>query len=79
MYKRQALDLAWVASGRLDGFWERGLKLWDIAAGVVLVREAGGLCDEIDGLDFTETGNLVAANPHILPKMKEILTSVAPK
>lgn len=74
-----ALDLAWVAAGRFDGYWERGLKLWDIAAGVVLVREAGGICDEIDGLDFTETGNLVAANPNILPKMKEILAGVAPK
>ncbi len=78
-YGSAALDLAWVAMGRYDGFWERDLKLWDIAAGVVLVREAGGLCDEIDGNDFTTTGNIVAGNPHILPKMKECLAAVAPK
>src|SRR5690606_8247621 len=50
-YGSAALDLAWVAAGRFDGFWERGLKPWDIAAGIVLVREAGGTISEIDGGD----------------------------
>ncbi len=73
-----ALDLAWVAAGRYDGFWERNLKVWDLAAGVVLVREAGGQCIDIDGNDFTQTGNLIAANPHILKLMNEQLGSVKP-
>ncbi|MDJ0921652.1 MAG: inositol monophosphatase family protein [Henriciella sp.] len=57
-----ALDLAWVAAGRFDGFWERGLKPWDIAAGMILVREAGGLTTEIDGGDPLVTGSIVSAN-----------------
>ena len=44
-----ALDLAYVAAGRLDGFWERGLKPWDVAAGVLLVEEAGGIVSRFDG------------------------------
>lgn len=70
-----ALDLAFVAAGRFDGFWERDLGLWDIAAGVVLVREAGGFCEEIDGADFTQTGNIVAGNEPILNLMKERLAA----
>jgi myo-inositol-1(or 4)-monophosphatase len=61
-----ALDLAYVAAGRFDGFWERGLKPWDIGAGVVLVREAGGRAVEIEGRDFLETGDIVAANEKLL-------------
>ncbi len=74
-----ALDLAWVAAGRYDGFWERNLKIWDLAAGVVLVREAGGQCIDIDGNDFTQTGNLIAANPTILKLMSEQLSAVKPQ
>lgn len=74
-----SLDLCFVAAGRFDGFWERDLKIWDLAAGVVILREAGGLCEEIDGKDFTETGNIVAANPHILKLMKERLKAVSDK
>lgn len=60
------LDLAYVACGRLDGFWEMGLHIWDIAAGVLLVKEAGGIvCDLDGGEDYLKTGNLVAANPAI--------------
>lgn len=70
-----SLDLAYVAAGRFDGFWERNLGLWDIAAGVVLVREAGGFCEEIDGADFTQTGNIVAGNELILKLMKERLAA----
>jgi myo-inositol-1(or 4)-monophosphatase len=59
-----ALDLAWVASGRFDGFWEIGLKSWDCAAGALLVKEAGGLVSDLDGGDgWLETGNLVCGNP----------------
>jgi len=58
-----SLDLAYVAAGRCDGFWEIGLKPWDIAAGIILVREAGGYVAELDGQgDPMETGNLVATN-----------------
>ena len=61
------LDLAYVASGRLDGFWEMGLKPWDIAAGSLLVKEAGGLVSDFNGAeDYFKTGNIVAANPKIL-------------
>ncbi len=56
-----ALDLAYVAAGRFDAFWERGLSPWDIGAGAVLVREAGGLAREIDGADFLQTGHILAA------------------
>ena len=58
-----SLDLAYVAAGRLDGFWEFGLKPWDIAAGIILIREAGGYVSEIDGgSNFLKSGNLLAAN-----------------
>ena len=56
-----ALDLAWVAAGRLDGFWERDLKPWDMAAGILLVREAGGFVSDAGGGDKPlETGSIVA-------------------
>ncbi|MGE0257034.1 MAG: inositol monophosphatase family protein [Alphaproteobacteria bacterium] len=58
-----SLDLAWVAAGRFDGYWEYGLKAWDIAAGLLLVREAGGFASEHDGQgDPLRSGNVVAAN-----------------
>lgn len=67
-----ALDLAWVAAGRYDGYWELGLKRWDLAAGLLLVREAGGYATDPDGTaDPRETGNLVAGNPHLHPKLRE--------
>ena len=68
-----ALDLAYVAAGRFDGFWEAQLKVWDIAAGVLLVREAGGLVASLDGDDdYLECGNIVAANPHIFSAMLQV-------
>mgnify|MGYP000982490955 CR=1 FL=1 len=58
-----ALDLAWVAAGRLDGFWEMGLSPWDMAAGALLVREAGGLVADFEGADgWLESGRVVAGN-----------------
>ena len=61
-----ALDLAYVAAGRLDGFWQNGLRPWDMASGIVLVREAGGLVGEIDGgNDMMNTGDVVAANDRL--------------
>ncbi len=65
-----ALDLAYVAAGRFDGFWEIGLKPWDMAAGVLLVREAGGLVGDFSGgHEFLATGNIVAAAPKLFPAM----------
>lgn len=61
-----ALDLAYVAAGRMDGYWETGLSTWDIAAGLLLVREAGGFASEPDGgQDMLESGNVVAGNETI--------------
>lgn len=70
------LDLAYVACGRFDGFWEFGLHLWDIAAGILLVKEAGGMiCDPYGGEDYLKTGNVVAANPVIL---RQFLKAIKP-
>ena len=61
-----ALDLAWVAAGRFDGFWERNLRSWDIAAGIVILREAGGFVTDIAGKDrMLESGSVVAGNDAI--------------
>ncbi|MBT3012369.1 MAG: inositol monophosphatase family protein [Candidatus Thiodiazotropha endolucinida] len=58
-----ALDFAYVAAGRMDGFWELGLREWDFAAGALLVREAGGLVTDIGGGErYLETGNVIAGN-----------------
>ena len=68
-----ALDLAYVAAGRLDGFWEMNLQLWDIAAGALLVQEAGGLVGSLDGgTDHFETGNILAANPKLFAEMAKV-------
>ena len=65
-----ALDLAYVAAGRLDGFWEFNLKPWDIAAGALLVQEAGGINSELlGGTDYLESGNIIAANPKMMKAM----------
>jgi myo-inositol-1(or 4)-monophosphatase len=71
-----AIDLAWVAAGRLDGFYEMGLKPWDVAAGIVLVEEAGGLVTRFDGSPHRLTGGeILAAPPALHPQLLEILTS----
>ena len=65
-----ALDLAYVAAGRLDGFWQSGLAPWDVAAGALLVQEAGGIVAEPDGGDdYLRSGAVVAANPKVLRAM----------
>jgi fructose-1,6-bisphosphatase/inositol monophosphatase family enzyme len=64
-----ALDMAWLAAGRIDGYWERGLKPWDWAAGRLLVQEAGGAVAELPG----EPRGLVAANPALLPALAELV------
>ena len=65
-----ALDLAYVAAGRLDGFWEFGLKEWDFSAGALLVREAGGLVSAPDGTDsWQRSGDLVAGTPRVFTAM----------
>ena len=68
-----SLDLAYVAAGRFDGFWERNLSPWDIAAGAVLVREAGGVVTEPDGADFMKTGAVLAANTALTPLLAQTL------
>jgi len=61
-----ALDLCYVAAGRLDGFWETGLKSWDLAAGSLIIREAGGIVSGLDGSeDFLESGHVLAGSPKI--------------
>jgi myo-inositol-1(or 4)-monophosphatase len=71
-----ALDLAYVAAGRLDGFWEIGLNPWDMAAGALLIQEAGGLISDFGGGDdYLETGNVVAGNPKVF---KAILQAIRP-
>ena len=71
-----ALDLAYVAAGRLDAFWEVGLQPWDIAAGALLIKEAGGLVADIDGSEnYLDTGNVVCGSPKIF---KQVLTTVGP-
>ena len=58
-----SLDLAFVAAGRFDAFWERGLNSWDIAAGALLIREAGGFVSDADGgPDFLENGSICCGN-----------------
>ena len=60
------LDLAWVAAGRYDGFWEEGLQPWDLAAGILIVREAGGYVTDIKGgQDMINTGSIIAANDRL--------------
>ncbi len=69
-----ALDLAYVAAGRLDGFWEFGLKRWDIAAGALLIHEAGGfVSDPMGGESYLDQGDIVAGNPKISKKMLQLL------
>lgn len=69
-----ALDLAYVASGRLDGFWEFGLRPWDIAAGCLLITEAGGLVGDLAGGEsYLKTGNLIAGSPKVFSQLLQVI------
>src|SRR5258706_5508871 len=69
-----ALDLAYVAAGRLDAFWELGLAPWDVAAGALMVQEAGGLVAGLTGeQDYLQSGDVIAATPKIFPALLEAL------
>lgn len=69
-----ALDLAYLAAGRYDGFWEMNLKIWDIAAGILLLREAGGLVTDLAGGEsYLKSGHLVAGSPKVFKEMFPIV------
>jgi myo-inositol-1(or 4)-monophosphatase len=69
-----SLDLAYLAAGRFEGFWEFGLKPWDMAAAIVLVREAGGMVGRLEGGDdLFSRGTLVAGNPSVYPRLLDLL------
>jgi myo-inositol-1(or 4)-monophosphatase len=73
-----ALDLAWTAAGRLDGFWERNLKPWDLAAGIVILREAGGYVSDADGKDgMFDKGSVVAGNEPIHRHLLKLLKAAS--
>lgn len=70
-----ALDLAWTACGRYDGYWEMGLAPWDVAAGTVILREAGGVCTDMHLRDpWPVGGRLVAGNPDIYQALQNLVT-----
>ncbi len=73
-----AVDLSWVAAGRFDGYWERGIQAWDMAAGIVLVREAGGIVSDAEGgRDMLTTGSIVAGNTAISRQLQKTIASSA--
>jgi myo-inositol-1(or 4)-monophosphatase len=75
-----ALDLAYVAAGRLDGFWEEGLQPWDIAAGILLIREAGGFISDMTGSnDMFGNGTVLAGNEPIHKALVEVANRPVPK
>ncbi len=70
-----ALDLAYIAAGRLDGYWQRGLKPWDVAAGALLIKEAGGMIKDIDNKgNPVETGNVIASNANIFTDLNKLIS-----
>lgn len=77
-YGAASLDLAWTAAGRFDGFWERGLAPWDIAAGIVMVREAGGYAGAIgEAGDVMDTGDIVAGNEATIAELRKRLAEAS--
>jgi len=73
-YGSAALDLAWLAAGRFDAYWERSLQPWDVAAGILMVREAGGLVSDIaGGATMLESGEILAGNGYIQRHMLALL------
>ena len=75
-----ALDLAWVACGRADAFWEFGLKPWDIAAGSLMVEEAGGRVGNIDGTELDLAGaQIIASNGRLHQQMIDAMSAIRPE
>jgi myo-inositol-1(or 4)-monophosphatase len=75
-----SLDLAYVAAGRLDGFWEEGQKPWDMAAGIIMIREAGGFTSDLSGgADMFGSGTIVAGNEHIHKALLDAANRPVPK
>jgi myo-inositol-1(or 4)-monophosphatase len=75
-----SLDLAYVAAGRFDGFWEEYLSAWDVAAGTLLIKEAGGFVSDLNGgADFIEGGSIAAGNEHIHKALIEVASRPVPK
>ncbi len=71
-----AIDLSWLAAGRFDGYWEQGIRAWDMAAGIVLVREAGGLVtDMTGGQDMLASGGIIAGNDAVRSQLQEAVSS----
>jgi myo-inositol-1(or 4)-monophosphatase len=72
-----SLDMAFVAAGRFDGFWEHSLQAWDVAAGIVLVREAGGMISDLGGgAEMLAKGSILATNEYLHPQLLKLLKSV---
>jgi myo-inositol-1(or 4)-monophosphatase len=77
-YGAAALDLAWIAAGRFDAYWERNIKPWDMAAGMILVREAGGFISDCDGgEDMYAKGHIVAGNDTMQKEVLRVLKGAA--
>jgi myo-inositol-1(or 4)-monophosphatase len=74
-----ALDLAYVAAGRLDGFWEIGLSPWDTAAGTLIIQEAGGRIGTLTGDDYKQGGNIIAGNPRVYDALVEVIKPLVPE
>jgi myo-inositol-1(or 4)-monophosphatase len=72
-----SLDLAYVAAGRVDGYWERNISPWDVAAGILLVREAGGVVTDLEGGDKVLGGQILASNEHLHPQILKFLKDAA--
>jgi len=73
-----ALDLAYVAAGRVDAFWEIGLSAWDTAAGTLLIQEAGGRTGTLSGAEYTQGGHIVAGTPKVYTALLELLAPYVP-
>jgi len=73
-----ALDLAYVAAGRVDGFWEIGLAPWDTAAGTLLIQEAGGRIGTLTGAEYKQGGHIVAGTPRVYAALLELLAPHVP-
>jgi myo-inositol-1(or 4)-monophosphatase len=73
-----ALDLAYVAAGRVDAFWEIGLSAWDTAAGTLLIQEAGGRTGTLSGAEYVQGGHIVAGTPKVYTALLEVLAPYVP-